>query len=186
MKHLFSPLLPKDIVRPPVLVLAALELPGGDELLAHLAVEGVLDDESIGTWNRTNRRLSDAALTVVLAQFRDGAPDIRLLPLVARTPTEDSNQAFLRLLRSPSQTVRRAALASLPGRVGNRSRMPVTLRSSSSRSAAVVTPEIPARSRRSKACRIQLDSRSIKSARSWALPVGSRMPTTLNGYSVCT
>jgi hypothetical protein len=53
-------------------------------------------------------------LTVVLAQFRDGAPDVRLLPLIARTPSEEGNQAFLRLLRSPSQTVRRAAMASLP------------------------------------------------------------------------
>ena len=114
LPHLERALRDELAERQSVLVLAALELPGGDELLAHLAVEGVLDDESIGTWNRTNRRLSDAALTVVLAQFRDGAPDIRLLPLVARTPTEDSNQAFLRLLRSPSQTVRRAALASLP------------------------------------------------------------------------
>lgn len=100
--------------RQSVLVLAALELTGGDEMLAHLAVEGVLDDESVGSWIRTNRNLSDAALTVVLAQFQDGAPDVRLLPLVARTPTEEGNQAFLRLLRSPSQTVRRAAMASLP------------------------------------------------------------------------
>lgn len=114
LPHLERALRDELAERQAVLVLAALELTGGDEMLAHLAVEGVLDDESVGTWVRTNRHLSDAALAVVLAQFRDGAPDIRLLPLVARTPTEEGNQAFLRLLRSSSQTVRRAALASLP------------------------------------------------------------------------
>lgn len=114
LPHLEQALREELAERQSVLVLAALELEGGDEMLAHLAVEGVLDDESIGTWDRTNRHLSDAALTVVLAQFRDGAADIRLLPLVARTPTEEGNQAFLQLLRSPSQTVRRAAMASLP------------------------------------------------------------------------
>ena len=114
LPHLERALRDELAERQAVLVLAALEFEGGDEMLAHLAVEGVLDDESIGTWSRTNRHLSDAALTVVLAQFRDGAPDVRLLPLVARTPTEEGNEAFLRLLRSPSQTVRRAAMASLP------------------------------------------------------------------------
>jgi hypothetical protein len=114
LPHLERALRDELAERQSVLVLAALELEGGDEMLAHLAVEGVLDDESIATWNRTNRHLSEAALTVVLAQFRDGAADIRLLPLVARTPTEEGNEAFLRLLRSPSQTVRRAAMASLP------------------------------------------------------------------------
>lgn len=114
LPHLERALRDELAERQSVLVLAALELEGGDEMLAHLAAKGVLDDESIGTWTRTNRHLSDAALTVVLAHFRDGAPDIRLLPLVARTPTEEGNQAFLQLLRSPSQTVRRAAMASLP------------------------------------------------------------------------
>ena len=114
LPHLERALRDELAERQSVVVLAALELEGGDEMLAHLAVEGVLDDESIGTWNRTNRHLSEAALTVVLAQFRDGAADIRLLPLIARTPTEDSIQAFLQLLRSPSQTVRKAAMASLP------------------------------------------------------------------------
>ncbi len=114
LPHLERALRDELAERQAVLVLAALEFEGGDEMLAHLAVEGVLDDESIGTWSRTNRHLSDAALTVVLAQFRDGAPDVRLLPLVARTPTEEGNEAFLRLLRSPSQTVRKAAMASLP------------------------------------------------------------------------
>ena len=100
--------------RQAVLVLTALEFEGGDELLAHLAVEGVLDDEAIATWSRTNRSLSDAAMTVVTAQFAEGAPDVRLIPLVARTPSEEGNRAFVGLMRSSSPVVRKAALAALP------------------------------------------------------------------------
>ena len=88
--------------------------------------------------------------------------------------------------RSASNCCCMAALPSLPGRVGSRSRMPVILRSASVRSATVGLPSMPARSRRSKACSSQLLSRSVNTARSWAEPVGCRMPTTVYGNSVCS